>query len=131
MEIQLDTATDQSILSALRQGDARRAASMLVRYYGNSIFGLCRTLVNDLEQAEDLTQESFARAFSRMNGIQGAPSVRGWLMGVTQQCCAERLEPSGCPQDGEASCSSQAAERAGWKISESLQRRLEVLASSL
>ncbi len=92
MEIQIDSAADQSILTALREGKRRQAGQLLVRYYGNLVFNVCRTLVPTLEEAEDLTQASFTRAFSDLGGIQGSMTPRIWLMNVAQACCASHLE---------------------------------------
>ena len=143
MEIQIDTVADQNILSALREGKHRQAASLLVRYYGNTVFGVCRSMVPQVEQAEDLTQESFRRVFSALGGIQGHPSPRAWLMNVAQRCCADHLkqfvgvgEPEGrtgasCAPEDELPSLDRDVVEANWRISESLQRRLEVLASAL
>jgi DNA-directed RNA polymerase specialized sigma24 family protein len=131
MEIQIDTAADQNILSALREGKHRQAAGLLVRYYGNTIFGVCRSMVAQVEQAEDLAQESFRRAFSALEGIQGHPSPRAWLMNVAQQCCADHLQRLVGVEDELPGIDREALGEAPWRISESLQRRLEVLASSL
>jgi DNA-directed RNA polymerase specialized sigma24 family protein len=132
MEIQIDSAADQSILSALREGKHRQAASLLVRYYGNTVFCLCRTMVPQVDEAEDLTQESFRSAFSALGGIQGHPSPRAWLMKVAQRCCADHLKQYVGVQEELPSLDREVpAEAANWRISESLQRRLEVLASAL
>ena len=131
MEIQIDTVADQNILSALREGKHRQAASLLVRYYGNTIFGVCRSMVPQVEQAEDLTQESFRRAFSALGGIQGHPSPRAWLMNVAQRCCADHLKQFVGVDEELPGLERDTAVEANWRISESLQRRLEVLASAL
>lgn len=129
MEIRIDSAADQSILNALRQGQRRQAGQLLVRYYGNMVFNVCRTLVPTLEQAEDLTQASFTRAFTDLGGIQGSPSARVWLMNVAQRCCADHLAELGEAADELPQAVSDSS--SGYRISESLQRRLEMLATSL
>ena len=133
MQIQIDSASDQAILSALREGKVRHAAGLLVSYHGNTIYNVCRSLVADPELAEDLTQESFRRAFSRLEGIQGTSSPRSWLVGIAQQCCAEAVERVSAPESAELPDVDPlaAADTGSWRISESLQRRLEVLASAL
>jgi DNA-directed RNA polymerase specialized sigma24 family protein len=133
MEIHIDSAEDQAVLSAIRERRYRQAAAILIRYYGNSVFNVCRSLIPELEIAEDLTQQSFSRAFSSLSGIQGQTSLRVWLMNVAQRCCADYLH-----QEANAGCGEmppidlQAASEIGaWSIRESLQRRLEVLAQAL
>jgi DNA-directed RNA polymerase specialized sigma24 family protein len=130
MEIQIDSAPDQSILTALREGKRRQAGTLMVRYYGNTVFNVCRTMVPTLEQAEDLTQESFTRAFSDLGGIQGSPSPRVWLMNLAQACCASHLEQYSAAAE-ELPPPPAPDATTSFRISESLQRRLEMLASSL
>lgn len=132
MEIRIDSPSDQAILSALREGKLRQAAGLLVRYHGNTIYNVCRTLVTDPELAEDLTQESFRRAFAGLSGIQGSASPRSWLVGIAQSCCAEALQAVSSPEAAELPEIEPAGLDSGvWRISESLQRRLEVLAAAL
>jgi DNA-directed RNA polymerase specialized sigma24 family protein len=131
MEIQIDTAADQAILSALREGKGRQAAGLLVRYYGNTVFNVCRSLIGVAEQAEDLTQETFRRAFSGLLGIVGQVSPRAWLIGVAQQCCGEHARQVATAAGEDHPAEETQADAAPWRISESLQRRLEMLASAL
>ncbi len=183
MEIQIDTASDQAILSALREGKLRHAAGLMVRYYGNAIFTVCRNRLVQPEAAEDLTQECFRRAFSELAGLQGASSPLDWLLRIAESCCADRPGPEASaagtseanspliaepPEEASrATCGGliperpeaartrnspfiaeppkeasratlpftaerpQEASRATCRISESLQRRLEMLASAL
>jgi DNA-directed RNA polymerase specialized sigma24 family protein len=131
MEIQIDTAADQAILSALREGKGRHAAGLLVRYYGNMVFNVCRSLIGQAEQAEDLTQETFRRAFSMLSGIVGQVSPRTWLMSVAQECCGEQAGRVASAASERHPIADPPADAATWRISESLQRRLEMLASAL
>jgi DNA-directed RNA polymerase specialized sigma24 family protein len=130
MQIEIDSASDQAILSALREAKVRQAAGLLVRYYGNSVYNVCRSLVTDNELSEDLTQETFRRAFSELGSIQGSSSPRSWLIGIAQRACAAALEAVADPELPELEPMTT-ADTGSWRISESLQRRLEALASAL
>ncbi len=133
MKIQIDSISDQAILTALREGKHRRAARILVRYYGSAVFHLCSSVVKDIEHAEDMTQASFQRAFSSLSSLQGQASTLDWLRAIALSCCEAHLEEQGCTPrpaaDGIAD--DGAAADAPRSISASLQRRLEVLASCL
>jgi DNA-directed RNA polymerase specialized sigma24 family protein len=133
MQLEIDNASDQTILSALREGKPRQAAGLLISYHGNTVFNVCRSMVVDPELAEDLTQETFRRAFGGLLGIQGSSSPRAWLVGLAQQCCSEAAGTASRPDVADLPPFDQmaSADAPGWRISESLQRRLEVLASSL
>lgn len=119
MELRIDPAADQAILTALRSGDHRQAARLMVKHHGFAVFHICRAATGSEEAAEDLTQASFARAFALLPGLSGDLTTREWLEGIARQCCAGRETPD--PTGGSRTSG----------ISESLRRRLEVLAAAL
>jgi len=135
MKLQIDSAADQAILTALRNADWRQAANLMVRYYGNAVFNLCSAQVEGKETAEDLTQAAFGRAFSSLKSFHGDSSTRAWLIDLARQCCLEHLAvQENVPARQEdliktVQLDSGLSERL--KISESLRRRLEMLASAL
>jgi RNA polymerase sigma factor (sigma-70 family) len=135
MKLRIDSATDQAILTALREKDLRKAAQLMVRYYGTAVYNLCSAQVEDREQAEDLTQEAFTRAFGSIGSFHGGTSARSWLITTARKCCLEHLAKQEVADDSQQDLLTTVQLDAGiterLKISESLHRRLEVLASSL
>jgi DNA-directed RNA polymerase specialized sigma24 family protein len=119
MELRIDAADEQTILSALREGDLRRAARLMVRSHGLAVFERCFQVVGDAATAEDLTQASFARAFALLGGFRGELSSRQWLLGIAERCAREHDTRSAAP------------DKPPERVSESLLRRLEVLAAAL
>ena len=126
MELRIDSATDQVILAALVERDGRRAARLMVNYYGLAVFEECCRRVGRRELAEDLTQVAFARAFAALAEFGGRRSAREWLVAVAHECCAEYLRAH--PEAG-GSTGIEGEERAA--IGESIRRRLEVLAAAV
>jgi DNA-directed RNA polymerase specialized sigma24 family protein len=140
MQLEIDSAAEQSILSALREGNKRQVASLLIRYYGNAVYSLCWGQVLHFETAEDLTHDAFRRAFTSLGDFHGERSARGWLIAIARECCMDYLKHS--PQGRESRDRALEAEggSAGSaegsigelkRVSDSLQRRLEALASAL
>jgi RNA polymerase sigma-70 factor (ECF subfamily) len=41
--------------------------------------------------ADDLTQETYLRAFKALPGFEGRSSVRTWLLGIARRTCADHL----------------------------------------
>jgi DNA-directed RNA polymerase specialized sigma24 family protein len=121
MELRIDPASDQAILSALRSGQVREAARLMVQTHGVAVFQVCLAMTGELELAEDLTQASFARAFALLRGFGGEMTIRQWLEGIARRCCAEQSPdaPGEVAPDG------------ALVVSESLRRRLEVLAAAM
>jgi RNA polymerase sigma-70 factor (ECF subfamily) len=63
----------------LKRGD-RDACRELIRRHHEGVYGYLRRLGADPSLAEDLTQETYARAWSRIATIREAASLRAWLL---------------------------------------------------
>ena len=85
--------TEADPLTALalraRAGDAG-AQSALVRGTQGEVWRFTAALV-DPGAADDLTQETFLRAFKALPGFEGRASVRTWLLGIARRTCADHL----------------------------------------
>ncbi|GAA0489909.1 RNA polymerase sigma factor [Paractinoplanes deccanensis] len=72
-----------------RAGDSAAQAA-LVRATQAEVWRFCAALV-DPGAADDLTQETFLRAFKALGGFEGRSSVRTWLLGIARRACADHL----------------------------------------
>lgn len=93
MKLALDNPGDQVILGALRVGDDRRAASLLVETLAPRAYQLCRLASHDAATADDLTVRGFTRALGRLAELRGEKTPAPWLLGHVWQTCAEGLLP--------------------------------------
>jgi RNA polymerase sigma-70 factor (ECF subfamily) len=66
------------------------AAAALVRATQSDVWRLCAAL-GDPQAADDLTQETFLRAFGALHRFEGRSSVRTWLFGIARHVCADAL----------------------------------------
>ena len=82
-----DTATGWAL--AARDGD-RDAQAALVRATQAEVWRFAAALV-DPDSADDLTQETYLRAFRALPGFEGRSSVRTWLLGIARRACADHL----------------------------------------
>ncbi|HEY0168179.1 MAG TPA: sigma-70 family RNA polymerase sigma factor [Jatrophihabitans sp.] len=82
---------DAITLSALRAraGDSE-AATAFVRACQGDVWRLCAHLGSPRD-AEDLTQETFARAFSSLHRFAGRSSARTWLLSIARRVCADAI----------------------------------------
>src|SRR6266536_157565 len=65
-------------IERLKNGDAA-AFDLLVRERSGEIYGLLYRLTENTEEARDLTQETFLRAFQNINHFRGDDDLRTWI----------------------------------------------------
>jgi RNA polymerase sigma-70 factor (ECF subfamily) len=84
---QLDELTVLAL--AARRGDTA-AATAFVRASQTDIWRLC-THLGSRGTAEDLTQETYARAFASLHRFGGRSSARTWLISIARRVCADAV----------------------------------------
>jgi len=65
--------------------------AQLVRMYAADVFALCRAMVRDTQLAEDLAQDTFARAFAALAGYRAEASPRTWLLKIARNACLDHI----------------------------------------
>jgi RNA polymerase sigma-70 factor (ECF subfamily) len=82
---------DELTAAALRarRGDADAAAAF-VRGSQSDVWRLCANL-GSRETADDLTQETYARAFGSLHRFGGRSSARTWLLSIARRVCADAV----------------------------------------
>jgi RNA polymerase sigma-70 factor (ECF subfamily) len=65
-------------LEALRSGD-RDAEAQLVEAYSTQIYRLALKMLNNTQDAEDVLQNTFLKAFQHIDGFEGRSSLSTWL----------------------------------------------------
>jgi RNA polymerase sigma-70 factor (ECF subfamily) len=66
------------------------AAAALVRATQADVWRLCVAL-GDRQSADDLTQETYLRAFASLHRFEGRSSVRTWLLTIARRVCADAV----------------------------------------
>ena len=74
---------------AARRGDTA-AATALVRATQADVWRLCAHL-GSRDTADDLTQETYARAFAALPRFAGRSGVRTWLIAIARRVCADAV----------------------------------------
>lgn len=79
---------DALLVARIRTGD-EDAFDMLVERYQAPIFRYLRSLVADSEQARDLAQDTFLRAYRSLDSLQDPRLLRSWLYRIAHnQACS-------------------------------------------
>ena len=86
-----DAARDPTTHWALvaRDGDPVAQAAF-VRATQADVWRFAAALV-DPDSADDLTQETYLRAFRALPGFEARSSARTWLLGIARRACADHL----------------------------------------
>jgi RNA polymerase sigma-70 factor (ECF subfamily) len=66
------------------------AAAALVRATQADVWRLC-TALGDRDSADDLTQETYLRAFASLHRFEGRSTLRTWLLAVARRVCADAI----------------------------------------
>ncbi len=66
------------------------AAAALVRATQSDVWRLCAALGTP-DSADDLTQETYLRAFGALHRFEGRSSLRTWLLAIARRVCADAI----------------------------------------
>jgi RNA polymerase sigma-70 factor (ECF subfamily) len=77
-DFELRVASQDQFIERLRRGDAM-AYEQLVAEHSGDVYALLFRLTSDPEEARDLTQETFLRAFQSIDRFRGDASLKTWI----------------------------------------------------
>jgi RNA polymerase sigma-70 factor (ECF subfamily) len=83
-----NTVDEQRLAERATRGD-REAFAELVRRYQNPVYRLC--LRYGAEEAQDLAQETFMRAFVHRERFDVTRPVLPWLLTIARRLCIDRI----------------------------------------
>ena len=83
-------AQEQRLVARARRGDAA-AFEVLVTEYAQYVHNLALRVVRDPQEAEDIAQEAFLRAWKGLPGFRGGSRFSTWLYRIATNLCYNRL----------------------------------------
>src|SRR5271154_5923266 len=81
-------AQQQNCLRAAKDSEPDHDA--IYRAHRGRILGLCRLMLRENEEAEDITQEVFLRAFKHLRAGEAPAVMEAWLVRVAVNACRDR-----------------------------------------
>jgi RNA polymerase sigma factor (sigma-70 family) len=88
MEMNSPNRIDKALLESAKRGD-QKAYGMLMDKYRNSIYHLILKIIKSPEDAEDLTIETFAKAFDRLHQFSPEYAFSTWLYKIASNTCID------------------------------------------
>lgn len=79
-------AEEREAIEACQRGE-REAFDRLVELYQRNVYRLCYRYVNNHEDANDLAQDVFLRAWRAIGRFRGDSSLRTWLYRIAVNAC--------------------------------------------
>lgn len=83
-------AADEDLVRASAAGD-RGAFDILVARHQRQVYRLCYRLVGNPEDASELAQDAFVRAYRALGRFRGSARFTTWLHRITVNVCLNRL----------------------------------------
>ncbi len=86
----MDKNEDQYYIEAVRKGNIQ-AFSFLVEKYQKLIYTLALKLLKRPEDAEEMAQDTFIKAFQKLDMYEGKSKFSTWLYSITYNACISEL----------------------------------------
>ncbi len=85
-----DRTTDQLLVEQVQKGD-KRAFDLLVSKYQNKLFHLVSRYIKDPDEALDVVQESFIKAYRALPNFRGDSAFYTWLFRIAVNTAKNHL----------------------------------------
>jgi RNA polymerase sigma-70 factor, ECF subfamily len=82
---------DPQLVKASQRGD-QDAFALLVQRHQRRVFNLSLRMVQDYEEASEVTQEAFVAAWQGLPSFRGEARFATWLYRIAYHCCLRQLE---------------------------------------
>ena len=94
----LSELDDSALVSAAAAG-SREAFDVLVERHRRTVYQICYRFVNNHEDASDLAQDAFLRAYRALHTFKGNSAFSTWLYRVAVNVCLNRVSAKQAPTE--------------------------------
>ena len=119
LRVQTSAFSDEEIIARVRAGDTA-LYEILMRRYNQRLFRIARTILRDEDEAEDVMQDAYVRAYASLDQFAGRAQFSTWLTKIAVYEALSRLRKRKSLQEVPAS-----SDREDWE-----RQRMESVKSS-
>src|SRR5258708_14943003 len=119
---------DEVLVERFRGGDAH-AFEELVKRHQRAVFFLARRFLRDDDEAKDVSQRAFVKAYQGLHGLRGGGAFRTWLYRITANLALNHLRDHARVQPTEDAGQDVAVEAVGTDRLADAERRGKLLAA--
>jgi len=94
----LDRMDERALVDACLAG-RREAFDLIVERHRRAVYQLCYRFVNNHEDASDLSQDVFVRAYRGLRKFRGQSSLATWLYRIGVNVCLNRVGARALPSE--------------------------------
>ncbi len=94
----MDATESAAVLARARQGD-NEAFRALVERHSHSVFRLAFRMTGNEQDAEDVVQESFLRAYKQLGRFESRAQFATWLYRITANCSVDLMRAKQARRD--------------------------------
>lgn len=89
----MSQAERQNAREAATKADAREKVTpeILVREHASAVLGLCIAFTKDFHDGEDIMQDVFLKAFTRIDTLRDHTRARQWLLKIARRKCIDHF----------------------------------------
>lgn len=88
---QMITNQDQIIINQILEGDTKTFA-VLVDRYKDLVFTLAIKMLNNREEAEEVSQDTFIKVFKKLKKFKGDSKFSTWIYRIAYNTCLDRIK---------------------------------------
>jgi RNA polymerase sigma-70 factor (ECF subfamily) len=96
--VSLATADDQTLVTACLAGH-HAAFEVIVERHRRSVYQICYRFVGNHEDASDLSQDTFVKAWRGLSGFKGQAQLSTWLYRIAVNTCLNRVQSKALPTE--------------------------------
>lgn len=80
----------EKLIEASKRGD-NRARRQLYELYARAMFNICHRMMNNREDAEDVLQDAFVQAFTKLDSFRYESTFGAWLKRIVINTCINAI----------------------------------------